>query len=208
MRLLLVMCLFLPVTVAVGQTSDRLLITKVFDQYKSAIINDQGKKAVAVIDASTRNYYIQILGSIKTADSATIESLTLVDKITILAVRAKATKEEIIAIKDVDAFVYSIDEGLAGKGSVSNNRLGKITITGTTAKAQAVTAGKPIPLYFTFNKENGSWKMNLTDLFAIANDGFKELIKDSGMPEQEFLLLVLSDMTGMEQTMELWKPVL
>jgi hypothetical protein len=192
---------------AVAQSDDKTDIKKVFESYKSAILNDNAEEALQAIDNKTRDYYINILHVTKSADSLTIASTSLVDKITILGIRARASKEEIIKMQGTDAFLFAIRKGMVGKNSVINNSVGEISIDKNFAKGELLVQGKATDVFFHFYKETAGWKFNLTELFALGNMTLKLMVEDSGKSENEFLLEILSALSGKELTNDIWKPI-
>ncbi len=200
--------LFTILCVAVlAQTSDKELVQKTFDGYKSAILNDDAEKALGLIDTRTKKYYIELLEEIKNADSSRINSLSLLDKMTILSIRARAPREDIRKMKETDAFSFAVKNGMVGKDGTANNSIGEIVVDEQFAKAPVLSAGRPIPISFHFHKEEGQWKIDLTSLFAISNIAFKNLIAQSGQTENEFLFAILENLTGKKITSEIWKPI-
>ena len=191
-----------------GQSNDVDLVKKAFADYKSAILNDQAEKALSVVDSRTKKYYTQILNDVKSADSAKINSLSIVDKITILGIRSKASKDEILKMKETDAFIFAVNNGMVGKNSVAGNSVGQITIDGKFAKAQLVASGQATDLYFNFYNEDKQWKLDLTALFPLTKQVFKKMIDDSGKSENEFLFNILEVLTGKKITSEIWKPIM
>ncbi len=204
-----ILCVLLTISTLsmVGQTAEKNLIQKTFDDYKSAILNDEPERALSVIDSRTKNYYVQLLKEIKTGDSVRINSLSIIDKITVLGIRSMATKDEIRKMKETDAFAYAVKKGMVGKNSVSNNSIGEITVDKSFAKAQIMTGSEPTPLYFNFYKEDGKWKMDLTALFPVTNIALKNMVAESGKTENEFLFNILEALRGRKVTSEIWQPV-
>lgn len=174
-----------------GQISEEKLVKKAFDNYKSAILGDKGEEALKSISNRTVQYYSDIIDVVKTADSARIDSLSLIDKITIFSIRHRATREEITAMNGPGLFVYAIKKGMVGKSSVAHNTIGEVTIDKEFAKGQLVANGEKAPLYFHFYKETGEWKLDLTSLFPISNQAFRKMVEDSGENENEYLFKFL-----------------
>jgi hypothetical protein len=205
--LLSFLILFVTTTSIVAQTSDKVEIKNVFDVYKSAILNDQADKALNAIDNRTISYYKRILADVKSADSSKISAMSLIDKITVLGVRARATKQEIMDMTGTDVFIFSIKNGMVGKNSVVNNSVGEITIDKNFAKGELLVNGQKTPVFFHFYKENNAWKLNLTELFNLGNSSLKQLLKQSGKTENESLMQVLSMLSGKTLSYEIWNPV-
>ena len=203
--ILMISALFINTTPA--QNTEAAQVKKTFDSYKTAILNDKAEKALETIDSRTLKYYTEILDAVKMADSSKITSMSLIDKITILSVRARATKDEIILMKGHDLFLFAIKNGMVGKDGVINNSVGDVTVNKNFAKGQLLVNGKKAPLYFHFYKENGKWKIDLTSLFPMSNVVLKKMIEESGKPEDEYIMMLLEAITGIKQSSEIWKPV-
>lgn len=205
--LLFFLILFTTTISSVAQSSDKVNIKKVFDSYKSAILNDNADEALNSIDNKTKDYYKNILAETKSADSSIISSKSLVDKITILGIRARASKEEIIKMQGTDAFLFAIKNGMVGKNSVVNNSVGAITVDNNFAKGELLVQGKQTSVFFHFYKEKEGWKLNLTELFALGNLSLKQMLQESSKTENEYLMEILSALSGKELTNEIWKPI-
>jgi hypothetical protein len=199
--------LLVTITSDVAQTNDKVEIRSIFDVYTSAILNDQPEEALNAIDNKTIDYYKNILAEVKNADSSKISAMSLIDKITVLGVRARATKQEILDMKGSDVFIFAIKNGMVGKNSVVNNSVGDIIIDKNFAKGELLVNGKKTPVFFHFYKENDGWKLNLTELFSLGNVSLKQLVKESGKTENEYLIEILSLLTGKTLSYEIWHPI-
>lgn len=185
---------------------EEALVRKTFDQYKSSILNDKGEEAVQYVDSRTIQYYSDMLNIVKTADSASVEKLSIMDKFMVFAIRHRTTRAEILSFDGKGLLVYAIRKGMVGKNSVSNNTIGDITIDGDFAKGQLIANGRKVPAYFHFYKETGLWKLDLTALFPLATAAFKGMATDSEQPENDFLFQLLEMVSGNKPGQEIWKP--
>lgn len=208
MRSILILFIFLVTIMSTeAQTNDIADIKKIFEQYKSAILNDKAEVALNSIDNRSIDYYKGILSEVKKADSNKISTMSLMDKITVLGIRARATKQEIINMKGSDAFLFAIRNGMVGKSSVVNNSVGEITVDNNFAKGELLVKGNKTPIYFHFYKESEGWKLNLTELFSLGNSSLKQMFQESGKSENEYLLEILSLLSGKTLGYEIWQPV-
>lgn len=185
---------------------DEALVRKTFDHYKTSILNDKGEEAAQCVDSRTIQYYNDLLTHVKTADSATVEKMSILDKFMVLTIRHRATQDEILSFDGKGLLVYAIQKGMVGKNSVSNNTIGDITIDGDFAKGQLIANGQKMPAFFHFYKETGIWKLDLTALFPLATIAFKGMAADSEQSENDFLLLLLEMVSGSKPGSEIWKP--
>jgi len=189
------------------QEKEDKLVKLTFDNYKSAILNDKGEEAVEYVDSRTIKYYDDIIDLVKTADSAKVNSLSLLDKVMVFSVRHRTSKEEILSFDGKRLFVYAIKSGMVGKNSVSNNSIGEVTIDKDFAKGQFIANGQKTPFYFHFYKENGQWKIDLTSVFSISTVAFEKMVADSELGENEYLFSLLEMMTGRKPGQEIWNKV-
>jgi len=187
---------------------DKEMIKQTFNNYKSAILNDKGEEAVNYVDSRTLKYYADILEVIKHADSSVINASSLIDKVTVLSVRHRATREEILSMDGTGLFVYAIKKGMVGKNSVMNNTIGDIKIDNGFAKGQLLVSGQPTEIYMHFYKEQDHWKIDLTSIFPIGNAAFKDMVEEDGRPENEFIFMILEYLTGKKPGLGIWQPLL
>ncbi|MEL6143105.1 MAG: hypothetical protein AAFU67_16000, partial [Bacteroidota bacterium] len=174
--------------------------------YKNAILNDEGEEAANYVDSRTMAYYVDILEKTRTADSIAVESLGIMDKMMVFFVRHRTEEDLLKKFDGRQLFVHAVEEGMVGKESVVNNDIGKITIDGDFAKAQVLSQGRRMPMWYHFHKEDGQWKLDLTSLFPAAEYSFHQSLKNMEQDENEFLFLLLQLTTGEEPGPEIWLP--
>lgn len=203
----LLLLLFMAHTLAFAQTGEDDLVRDAFNKYKEGILNDKGEEAVKYVDRRTIKYYNDILVLVKEADSVSVESLSIMDKLMVLVVRHKATTQDILSFNGRSMLVYAIKNGMVGKNSVANNTIGEVIIDGTFAKGLFVNNGKSTNYYFHFYKEEEAWKVDLTALFPMANVTFQTMADESGKTTNEFIFELLELMTGRKVGPEIWTPV-
>lgn len=190
-----------------GQKQEEQAVKSAFEKYRSDILNDLGEEAYKDIDSRTVKYYDDLLVWIKKADSLEIETFSILDKMTVLIMRNKMLKEDLLAMDGKKLFVYAVNNGMVGKGSVSNNSIGKVTVNGNFASGQFISKGKETEVYFHFYKEEGTWKVDLTSLFPISILALDKVIADSGKSENEFLLPLIEASIGKKLDSTSWKPL-
>lgn len=178
-----------------------------FDNYKSAILNDKGEDAVNYLDANTIGYYSGILKLVKNANRNELSSLSLMDKLMVLIIRNKATKQEILSLDGKGLLVYAIKNWMVGKDSVMNNSIWEVSIDTDFAKGEMLVNGKKSWLYFQFHKETNSWKLDLTSIFPMSNAAIKKVADESGLSEDEFILSLIEYSSNKKPNANIWNPV-
>lgn len=184
---------------------DKAKIHACFDAYKNSILNDQGEAATKYVSARTIQFYDSMAHFARTADSLLVDSLSIIDKITILTLRAHTPNNLLFSYEGREVFVFAINAGMVGKDDIRNNDIGKIYLDSTFARAMMMVNGVESPLAMHFHLEEGEWRMDLTSLFPITNTALEEVIEDGEMTENEFLEFVISyGLKGKEPFHEIW----
>lgn len=207
-KIILIILIAFISTNSFSQNTDKDLVLESFEIYKNAILNDKGEIAVNQVDSRTIKYYTQILEKIKTADSTEINSMGIIDKLTLLSVRHRASIEDILSFDGRGLFEYAIKEGMVGKNSVINASLAEVVTNGDFAKAEFVVNEQKTSFYFHFYKEENVWKIDITHLFPIGSMSLKQVIKDSGETENDFILNILEALTGKKPSDEIWNSLI
>lgn len=190
-----------------ADTTDAHQIKEVFERYRYAILNDEGKLAFQCIDSRTKKYYGQLYQWILKDDSMALEKHSLVDKFTVLAIRAKASKQEILGMDSSTLFMYAINHGMVGKNGASNQKIAEPIADSTFGKAALMLDEKETSVFFHFYKEDGQWKMDISHLLPMANSSFRSMIEESDMTENEFIFDLLRILEGRTPNHTLWLPL-
>ena len=183
------------------------LIRETFENYKSAILSDKGEEAFNYVDSRTLDYYTKIIDLVKKADKTEIEGLSLMDKMMVLSIRHRAPKEAIVSFDGKGLFVYAIEQGMVGKDSVMNNEIGEVSVQGDFAKGQLLVNKTASPLYFHFYKQDGNWKVDLSSIFPDANLALQQIIKDTGLSEEDYIFSSLETLTSKKPGEEIWEKI-
>jgi len=194
--------------VACGPRGEEKLVLNAFENYKTAILNNEGGDAIKFIDSRTIKYYSDMLELVKTADSKQIETLSILDKMMVLIIRHRCSKEEILNFNGKSLVIYAIESGMIGKNSVTNLSIGSIVVDKNFAKGQVVSSGQKMPLYMHFYKEDNQWKIDLTSLFLISNLALKKMADESGMNQNEYIFSLLEIISGKKPSGEILKPIM
>ena len=189
-----------------NNTQEQDLVKAAFEGYKAAILKDAGNEAVQFLDSKTIQYYSELLETVLNADSAKVSSLNIMDKLQTLTVRALVDKEKLLSFDGKQLLAHTIEIGMTSK-SVAGSQLENIVIDKDFAKGQFSANGEEAPVYFSFHKEEGDWKLDLTSIFHLSTTVFQQMIKESGQNENEFIISILEPLVGTTPKNDLWHPV-
>jgi len=205
-KLILLIC-FLFQQVFIFSQDKTQPIRDVFDNYKSAIMAGENSKAIEFMDTRTLDYFKMIHEYVLTADSLTLESLSIMDKFTVLSIRQMATRKEILAFTDKSIIDFTIRKGMMGKNTVEGFTLGKISVKDNFAKAQILEEEKKSDKYYHFYSDGTQWKIDITSLFPAEEKETAELIQQTGKTENEFILGILEIMSQKKVSPSIWKKI-
>lgn len=191
--LLLIPTLFLLIS---SQDKERAAVKEAFENYKKEILAGKGEQAVDYLDKTTIGYYEQILDLALHAPGDELDKKSIIDRLNVYSARHRVAVDRMKTMSGRDFIVYAIDNGMIGKNSVAAISIGDVTIDGTSAKGQAVANGTPTPMYFSFNKEDGVWKLDITSIFPITTDALKKVVANSDLSEDEFIFKALEMVSG------------
>ena len=194
---------------ALSQEKSEQKVRESFENYRQAILNDKGEEAIKYISDNTFDYYHNILNEVKLADSTRIEDLSLIDKLTVLIIRHRTPSDKIKSFDKKTLVVYALDEGMIGKETVKNYSIGSIYFEDeNTALGQLIVNAKSVSANFRFFKEDNNWKIDITSVMPGTNDAFEKMIESSGMNENEFIFLILENLTSVKPEPSIWKPII
>jgi hypothetical protein len=190
---------------AFGQESDEELVRKSFDSYSKSLVDNNGEDVIKFVDSRTIKYYSDILDLVKNADSTKVEALSLIDKMMVLTIRHRVSKEDILSFNGEKLLIYAIKSGMIDKGGAANISIGKVTIDNDFAKAQLISYGQESPYFLHFYKE-GQWKFDLTSTFSIAIPVLQKMADEFGGSDK-FILVALKQLTGKSPGHDIWHPI-
>lgn len=181
------------------------LIRQTFQTYKTSILTDNGNKAHSVIDKRTIDHYKQILGFTISADSSALETLPLMDKFFVLAIRHTVPPDSILKMTGDGLFIYAINKGMIGKDNASKLNIDNISVEQNFAVAEFTSDGKNTGIKIHFYKDVDAWKFDLSSFFKVGNIAFKNLLKDC--PSENECIIEILETTYGKNGRDIWKPI-
>ncbi len=192
--------------IAFGQDA-RKLVRGSFNNYKKSILEGQGKEAVKYVNSKTIEYYDKELDLVINGDSSAINSLGVIDKLTVFVARHRVPKKDLLKMTGRDFFIYAVDHGMIGKNTVVTVQIGDVTVEGSFANGQMISNGQKTPLYFQFSQEENEWKVDLTSIFPQTNMALTKMISEQGLSDNDFIFQTLESLTGRKIANDIWMPL-
>ena len=98
--------------------------------------------------------------------------------------------------------VLAINEGWTEKDFIMGTSVKNVKIKGNIATADYYQDKKKIGLRSQFVYENEQWKYNFTSLFQLYNSFLKQLIKELGDDEDEFIFDIEDTKWSLEEVID------
>lgn len=201
------MLLLLLPMLACSKGNDEKDIRTAFDQYKAALNKSDAKAAAELVDSNSINYYGNIRRYALDYDSTQLMQLPVTDLVTVLLLKQQLPADSLITMDGKAVFIRSMEaDGFADKKQMAQYTVSTVKVdnnTGTVAIKQDSTA---IPLPMIFHKENGHWKLDVTQMLKQAQAVFEDLMNANHKTKMDIVDNWMQDMSP-EQQANLWQPL-
>ena len=180
-------------------------VKQAFGEYRLALVDGDGKSAADRVSSGSIDLYGQYRELSLGGSEETIKGLSMINRLQVLLVRHRVPLESLKAMDGRGLFVYAVDNGWIGK-KVVRIRLAEITALGRRATAKVTDLGKPTGDINHFIKEADGWKVDLLPTMKGADQLFQRLAKKSGQSENEYIISVITSLSGRQVTDMIWQP--
>jgi hypothetical protein len=187
---------------------DEAAIRKCLDDYRRAMAARDGQAAVALVTASTLDYYDRMRQKALMAGEPEVRAMSLSDRMMVLFYRHMLDVDQLQSKQGRELFVYSVEQGWGGSQSAGQASLGTITVNGDSASGQILANGRPAPLQFSFAKEQGAWKLDLLPLLEFADRTLNMAIQLGGQSGDAIVIEALQQTTGRAPSPDIWQPLI
>lgn len=188
-----------------GPEDDVVEIRACYDNYFAALKAGEGDKAAELVDSNTLSHFDRMLDLARTADSTTLSALDAMDKLTILSMRMQIPAEQMRNMDARSALARSVSDGMMANEGPEGLTLGTVKVEGDKATAPLKMYGFPTPANFSFQREDGAWRIDLTSLFDLSRKAFSQMGGD-GAGGNATLLKLLEENTGSAVPEGIWNP--
>lgn len=180
-----------------------------FLAYKTAILASDGDAAADLVTQGSRNYYRALAEHALTLDYAGLHRLHVTDRVTTMLLRQSLNRDQLKSMSGSEVVSYAVDQGWIGKEGAAQLQLGNYRIDGVGATGIILRPdGQETTFKMEFVKEDGRWLLDLLALMNLTRTAFEYSIKQSGLTEDQFILLMLEYSTGRKPGPSIWTPPL
>lgn len=203
--LLFLVSLGLPFPAAAAPVDD---VRESFIAYKSAIIEADGEAAAAVVTQNSRDYFRMLADQALTLDRAGLHQIHLTDRLYAMLLRHSLDRTTLEKMSGSDVVSYAVDEGWIGRNGASQLRLGHYEVDGDHASGTILRPdGLKSSFKMEFVREGGKWLLDLVALMKLTRTAFEYAVQQSGLSEDEFVILMLEQGSGRKPGPDIWNPM-
>lgn len=176
-----------------------------FQQYKKAVLNQDGPAAAQQLSSNSIIYYDEVLSKVLHGTEQEVKALSSGDMMQVVALRYFFPKEELMGYDGRQLYEAMIANKFTEDRQLARTDLGKIAVKGNKAKGQMVINGQPSPIFFDFKKEQGAWKLDLTTTVIMTTKFVEQQAQAAQLTVPEYLeqTMQLSE----EEKKSIWQPL-
>jgi hypothetical protein len=178
-----------------------------FNDFKAAIMRNNGEAAVNLVDSSTIKFYSTLLDKAENLDSLQLEKESMITKFEVFKIRLMITPMQVNQINGRRLLTMLINHGISGNGNIKSYTLGHITIRNDSAEAEKLSNNKRTPFIYLFSKENDFWKIRMTSSNTTTDIAFKQLAIDEGLTDNDYIYKLLEEIFRKKPSNDIWKPI-
>lgn len=175
--------------------NEETLIRQVLEEYRSALLQGDGKTAIQLVDSKTIDWYDQVLAFALTLERDDLDRLDFTEKFIVLRLRHEFSLDQLEDLIGEEVLIIGIERGWISHSSVESMELEDIEVHDLRG---FVTFDEMIEPIFVFVKEDGQWKFMLWKLAALGNVAFVQLVEESGLTEDEFIIGILEALSSFQ----------
>ena len=132
--------------------------------------------------------------------------MRIIDKLLVLRLRARLNPSQLDQLDGKTLLAHSIDEAMIGKNSILHSDIGKIRFKDSLATARLLAKGFPLPMHYTYTKENGQWKLDITSILPKASFFMEKAAQGEKVSENQYVLDIIRYSEDRDIGPDIWHP--
>jgi hypothetical protein len=193
---------------AFAQTRDQDEVTSVFGAYKTAIMNDRGQEAAALLSQATVSYFEQMRDVALYGSRQELNRLSTMNLLQTLIMRHRVPADRLVEMSGIALLTYAIEQGWIGKNSVAPLKAQRVYVVGDTAVLDVVSDRGPGKAQMRFRREDLGWRLDLLSVIQAGSDQLDNVAKQRGESREELVMALLSATSGRQVEDSIWQPPL
>lgn len=185
---------------------DQAAITALFQDYKEALSQKDGKRAAELISTDTAQIYEYYRQGALAGSKAEILKLPLVHQAGILILRGSIPPEDLINMSGKDVYASSIDNGLVANKWSAAMELMNIEFQDPHTAILSIGVKDQGGTRMPATKEANLWKLSLREVLLQSNAVIEKILTEKNIPQEQYLQSVIESQLGEGSYTKIWNP--
>ncbi|MEQ8357290.1 MAG: hypothetical protein RH942_17275 [Kiloniellaceae bacterium] len=196
--------LALPVSAAAAPLDE---VKESFSAYKSAILTSDGAAAKRLVTQESKDYFRGLADHALTLDRAGLQKIHLSDRLYAMLLRHNLDRARLENMTGGDVVAYAVEQGWIGREGAEQLELGAYKLDGDSASGTILQPdGQESTFKMEFTKVGGRWLLELDELMMLTRIAFEYSAKQTGLSDDDFVLLMLEYGSGRKPEPDIWSP--
>lgn len=159
-----------------------------FESYQRAVTVDDLDTVADLMDDYTRTVFSKYRELAMDGGGALPASDTpMVDRICVELFRIVFTPDELKAMDDEQAIMFSVNHIFSGPEGFEQFHIGEIEIDGDDAAAELFAGGTLLPIRIAFRYEGGEWRVSIASMFPLIETTYAAMAQQEGESTDTFV---------------------
>jgi len=172
---------------------EEVAVRKALEDYRAALLAEDGDAAVAVINHQTLRWYGVAVKQALDANANMLRHEKFVRKMTVLRLRHQFKRSELETMSGADAFAEAVRLRWVSRGAVENMELVRVEIKHHKALLYFKRAPQQVGLIAL--KEDGKWKISLLGVLNRGREIFGDA-RSSRLSDEQLILNLLDHLSS------------
>jgi hypothetical protein len=178
-----------------------------WEQLGAAFNARNGEAAAAALATQSIRYFDRIMDLARTAGRQAMEELPIGERWEVVRIRNRCTTAEIKKMDGRGLLVYGTTQGwFIDDPDDPVTTLGRIKVSGTSARAEILFGDEPSDIWYDFYKEESGWKLDMTRGDERRNELMTRAMKRMGVHPSDFIVVYEEIDSGKAVRRDIWDP--
>jgi hypothetical protein len=175
-------------------------IERIWISYRRALIEQNSRDASRMVTQDSLLYYTRLRDLALTAPRSELLAQTMLDRATILSMRASLPVSTLRSAGDQEVFGLVVSKKLIDADSLKESTVTEVQVSGNIARGFLVLKGEETNIGVSFKYEAGRWTVDLPDLFTEMEATFLDTTANQEISEQEYAEFLAINRLGQDKS--------
>lgn len=171
-------------------------VRQVFAGFRTAFLAADGRGVASAMSAATIQYFEELRGLAVGGGPQDFAQRPLLDRFAATLLRVRIPAEQLRRASSQELAGSAITSGLVERELLADAEIGEVDVTGDVANGVLTYSGEPSRVSFTFLREGGQWKIDLTPLRELADFALVQMARSRGLEEDQLVFQLARERTG------------